>query len=767
MIFGEKILKMLTKTITELQEIIKTADSETAASAVFILRCITNNKPDDFLKKENLYNHLEIYDNYKKYSLSELKTFLERINELPIINIIIINHLIQNFKFPTKLKWPTKLKYKKKIKYNKDEINFLLKLNSEKPTKPPPPLISEYIEGRRIMPSNTPIPGPWENWRTQYAVEIMDCLSPYNPTQNIDVMSAAQVVKTSLMENTIGFYMGACPAPILFMSGTDMLLNKWSSKRLEPLIDSLGLREKLQAPIETEKSRTTGDKAQQKLFSGGFLEMASAQSPSSMRSDSVRILLLDETDAAPVMLTTGEGYWDEVAEARTSAWGNRRKILACSTPTEYQTSTIYRRFMLGDQCEYFVPCPICGKYQLLVKGNEQGNHGLREEKKGGNLLQVYYLCEFCHEAIFEFQKNYMIKNGKWEPQAKPERLRRSFHLNALLSPLGLYSWIDYWTSFQKSEKMPDGKRSHINLRDGLPFVDAGSRPKSEKVIENRGKYRSGTVPPGVLYLTIGADVQRGSKTDQDNPPRIELEVLGIGAGHRTWSICYLYFIGDVTDPYAGAWEKLHQYALETKLTYERIEDGFKFPVNLIFIDSGDGELTDVVYRFTQRWTNTYPIKGRRSIMRRKKNVGDELMENSFQRYISKKISDDIILYEISTVYYKNQIYNNLKIERDITQNVQKSGFCDFPVDYGEHYFDMLTAEEKMRDGSFQAHGRRNEALDCRVYGLCAADVFLNFELLEYKAWAKEQKMSAYEIQRINYLTVIENMTKLTAMKKSQ
>ena len=99
-----------------------------------------------------------------------------------------------------------------------NDIDFFYDLNMSKPIDPPPRFVSDYVEGRRIMPSNTPIPGPWENWRTQFAVEIMDCLSPWNPTQHVDVMSAAQVVKTSLMENTIGYDMGAAPAPMLFMS---------------------------------------------------------------------------------------------------------------------------------------------------------------------------------------------------------------------------------------------------------------------------------------------------------------------------------------------------------------------------------------------------------------------------------------------------------------------------------------------------------------------------------------------------------------------
>jgi len=643
------------------------------------------------------------------------------------------------------------------------DAQYLLHINDDKPINRPPRYISEYIENRRVMPNNTPIPGPWKNWRTQYAVEIMDCLSPWNPTQHVDVMSASQVVKTSLMENTIGYYIGASPAPMLFMSGTDALLRKWSSKRLEPLIDSLGLRSKFISPVENEKSRRTGDTSGQKLFSGGFLEMASAQSPSSQRSDSIRILMLDEVDAAPPLLTTGEGYWDENAEARTKGWGNRRKILACSTPTEVQTSTIYRRFMLGDQCEYLVPCPLCGKLQLLDRGSEKGSHGLRAEKVAGEIQYIYYLCDFCHDAIFEHQKNDMIRGGKWEAMTKPEYLRRSFHINSLLSPIGMYSWRDYWNSFCSAQRTPDGMRTFTNHQDGMPFIDSGIRPKSEKIYENRGQYRSGEVPEGVLYLTMFADVQRGSKMDLENPSRIEFEVLGIGAGYKTWSILYKQIEGEIENPYGGAWEELHQWAMVNKLTFTRVKDGFKFPVSIVFIDSGDGENTDVIYRFSQRWVNTFPTKGRRSIQRRKNEKADELTDSTFKRYRPAKMSEDILLYEISTVYYKNQVYNNLKISRNVGGE-QSPGFCDFPADYGEHYFDMLTAEEKMADGSYEAHGRRNEALDCRVGCLCAADVFLDGLLTDFRLYAKQRGASVSEVQKITHRTVIDDMIAKTAVR---
>ena len=140
--------------------------------------------------------------------------------------------------------------------------------------------------------------------------------------------------------------------------------------------------------------------------------------------------------------------------------------------------------------------------------------------------------------------------------------------------------------------------------------------------------------------------------------------------------------------------------------------------------------------------------------------GDELTDSTFKRYRAVKMAEDVTLYEISTVYYKNQIYNNLRIERQ-SQEPQKPGFCDFPIDYGEHYFDMLTAEEKMSDGTFEAHNRRNEALDCRVGALAAADIWLDSELLNLRAWCKAQGADAQYIQGITHRTVIDRLTEAT------
>jgi phage terminase large subunit GpA-like protein len=328
----------------------------------------------------------------------------------------------------------------------------------------------------------------------------------------------------------------------------------------------------------------------------------------------------------------------------------------------------------------------------------------------------------------------------------------------------MMSWFELQELYDKAQSEPDGMRSFVNLYLGLPYKETGSRPKLDKVIELRGNYKSGEVQHGVLFLTAAIDVQAGTKRDPENGPRLEMEVCGHGAGFRTWSILYRRFDGEVDEPGAGAWAELEEWARTTELKFYRA-DGLAFAPSLIFIDSGDGNLTDVVYRFCAGWGRTYPIKGFGNLGKRKQEGDDERGPSNFRRYRAVKIGEGQILYEIATNYYKNHCYNNLKIERRDTGG-QRPGYCDFPIDYGEKYFRMLTAEEKRRDGTFHCpSGRRNEALDARVYNLCAGDVYLDSEVMRVKGAFMKSGATRDQVQVIDHRLVLSEMAKRVAPLK--
>lgn len=662
-----------------------------------------------------------------------------------------------------------------------EDINFLKELNNKKPIKPPIYSIEEFITQSRIMPSGTPFPGPVDLSLTPFIIEWMENMSPYSSVQHQAIMKAAQIAATFMTECVIGYWMKEFPTAIMYISATQTLLEKWGTKRLEPMIDSMGIREKIIEHAENQfgkKSRRTGDKQFSKQFIGGFLEMASAQSPSSQRSDSIRIMIRDEIDGAPRYLVTGEGNWLSTSAARCKFWGDRKKITDLSTPTTYELSNIYPEYKEGDQRHYFVPCPMCGKSQHLHWLPESGNHGLRADRKNGKVDKVYYICEHCHDAIFDISKYEMFNKGRWTPMKKSiSDNYRSYYINSLYSPPRTVSWKDYYNEWDKAKDDPELMRGFKNLYGGLPFKEIGIRPKIEKVIELRGNYKSGQAPDNVLYITGGADVQRGKKiyesyTDKDieleikrltakkanlwtaGLPRIEMEILGHSHGYRTYSIEYRIFYGSTLDPYGGAWAKLRNYIIDTELTYSR-EDSSKVPCSLLLVDSGDGERTNIVYAFCETFPGILPCKGEQVLKNNLDIKGDEVTRFNYIKYKKSIINEVQTLINISTNHYKTEIYTRLKIPR-VQSEEQIPRFSEFPSNYPDYYFKMLTNEEKHRDGSYHAGGRPTEALDCRVYALCAGDIFFNDrirevrDLLIKKGFTKKQAKEKFD--GINLIT---------------
>ena len=633
------------------------------------------------------------------------------------------------------------------------DTDWIIDAFERRPTKRRNLDIAEYAE-TTVIPAGKYRGVKFRNDRAPYMIRPMEVMSPQSNIQEARLMWPAQTGKTTVAENVGMYYIEEIPSEILYVGSNAASARKWGDKRLAPRAARAGIEFRVQT--EDKANRRSGNTMYSKEFDGGNIDLASALSAASLASETKRIVLADEPDRWKVELGAEGLTWD-IMYARTQSWGDQKKILATSTPTTYDTSLIFPLFEEGTQEEYFVPCPLCGKKQLL-KLADGGPSGLKWETKAGIIDErsIYYLCDFCHDAFFESKKHYILNHGIWIPQAIPQnKYIASFHINAIYSPFK--TWYEIAGQHEKAVGNPAKMQTFTNLVMGMPYRETGSRPKLDNVIELRGGYKTGEVPDGVLYLVMGVDKQTGSLKDKNNPPRLEMEILGIGAGYRTWSIDYKRFEGAIDDPFSGAWEDLHQWAVNGGLVYRRT-DGTEFPVKLIFIDSGDGTDNDIVYRFTGRWDSTHPIKGFNALKKQKKEKGDDVGPHNFKRYRAVKVDEDTILYEISTNYYKTQTYNNLKIPRRDT-DPQSPGFCNFPRDYGEKYFKMLTAEEKKTDGSFHAGGRRNEAHDVRVYALCAADVWLNNKVDLSKGWAKQQGMKESDIIKINHKYVLEMLGK--------
>ena len=183
---------------------------------------------------------------------------------------------------------------------------------------------------------------------------------------------------------------------------------------------------------------------------------------------------------------------------------------------------------------------------------------------------------------------------------------------------------------------------------------------------------------------------------------------------------------------------------------------------MALIDSGHEAST--VYAFTQRLNYTYPSKGESVITPQKTKAGQDQHQSNFIFWKLSKLGSGITLYRISTKLYKKALYGFISRER-ITEDIQKPGFQDFPREYTSRYFDMLTAEERLNNGEYDAKGRPNESLDCRIYAMCASDIYINSQVEMFRQSYKKEGWSDKKLQQISSRWVIEYLATVAKIDK--
>src|SRR3990170_4517575 len=85
--------------------------------------------------------------------------------------------------------------------------------------RPPPDLnVSQWADqNRRLSSESAAERGEWRTDRAPYQRAIMDALSPSHPCEQVVLMSGAQLGKTSILENFIGYIIDLDPGPILLV----------------------------------------------------------------------------------------------------------------------------------------------------------------------------------------------------------------------------------------------------------------------------------------------------------------------------------------------------------------------------------------------------------------------------------------------------------------------------------------------------------------------------------------------------------------------
>ena len=261
---------------------------------------------------------------------------------------------------------------------------------------PPPEMtVSQWADSyRKLSPEASSEPGRWVTDRAPYQKGMMDAVNEAGISEVV-FMTSSQIGKTEILNNIMGYFVHQDPAPILFIQPTLDMAETWSKDRLAPMIRDT---DALTALFKDPKSRDSNNTLLHKKFAGGHITMAGANSPSSLASRPIRIVLLDEEDRYPVSAGS-EGDPGSLAQKRTTTFWNRL-LVSASTPTIEGESKIEARYQQSDQRKFYVPCPECKEYQILTWAQ------IKFDKE--NIKDTHYECAHCKAKLKESDKIWML-----------------------------------------------------------------------------------------------------------------------------------------------------------------------------------------------------------------------------------------------------------------------------------------------------------------------------------------------------------------------
>lgn len=643
------------------------------------------------------------------------------------------------------------------------DIDFLIERFSALTDRREYALPSEWIQSvRYIDKSLSPFPGKFSYDKFPYFVEIVNRLSPADPVKYIFVEKGNQCgYTTGVLEPGMMYFIGADAEEQCLVLPDGTMATDYAKTKLESCIDNCGLRPIIAS--QSKKSRgakDTGDTTLHKQYPGGSLRIFGGGSGNRFRNFSYKIIFVDEADALLTKIK-GEGDVFTLLRARQDAYSNHSKLVIGSTPKEEGTSLINRLFLRGTQKYYFVPCKFCGGMQRLEwavwdehdKSKQIG--GIvweNDENFRPKLETVGYKCRFCGGIMKNYDKADIIRRGEWRKTTdKAERPdAESYHITALYNPPGMYSWEDYvlewseaWDLKTNRVKDIEKYRAFRNLKQGLPFREQHETVKYERALRyRRFGFARGIVPnrmaerdtgSPVLILVASVDVQGDG---------LFVDIVGYTERGCNFSIDFMWIEGDVQQ-FGGPWEKLRDI-LDNKVFTD--EDGKrKYKILMTLVDSG--HYTGWVYSFVGSFARggVYACKGQEWI---KDGQTYQLFAPATLKQIGLPLA-----YHINTGLIKDRIANEMNRLFWNDGQLQPAWYPNFPEDFGDDYFKMYEAEEKVEvvdkiTGKYvktiwrQKFGADNHAFDTRVYNKAALEIFaddicrndLGFKSLDWAAF---------------------------------
>ena len=474
--------------------------------------------------------------------------------------------------------------------------------------------IVDWVEEHVVLPPGSPREGKFRYEYTPYLREIIETIASPSFTFGA-IAKAAQVgYSVGVLLNYVGFRAVESPDSIVLMLPTEEEAKSFSKDKIRNLLE---FSPTVGRAFPNAKSRDTDATILEKrMRAGPILRLLGSKSTSRTRSFSSPVLLFDEIDEYEA---DGSDQGDVIAllsRASIQYGLGRAKKVVGSTPTLWRNATdgdeatqhergsgsrSWREYLDGDQREWWCVCPHC-RVEFVPKWAEH----VWFPKDGTPAVRAaaaHFVCPSGCEIQDNHEKEAMVSAGGYRAR-RPGAAHPSWHINGLISFAPGMRLRVLVKEFLEAGKDPSKLQPFFNLRLGLPFIERRGAAIVVESLEKRRAPYPAEVPAPVGLITIAVDVQ-------ENPGRLEVLVVGWGAGEESWRLHHFRLLGDPMQLVAKAGEPPSVWQRLDGIIQRRWvhESGVGLKATRIAIDSGFAATT--VYQYIaprQRW-GVFAVKG--------------------------------------------------------------------------------------------------------------------------------------------------------------
>lgn len=621
-----------------------------------------------------------------------------------------------------------------------------------------------------LSPTRSPFAGPFSFATHAYAREPIDALDE-DAVEQIVLLWATQLGKG---DTTLAMLWSQCevaPSPSMF-AGTDQKYVQQQRDRFFAMGEASPNIKHL-VPPANRRNLSSMDLGKMQI------QLGWSGSPQTLSGRSVMLVVSSECDQWQTIV--GQAPPQVLIEERIKAWKQLgAKLIWEGTPTDDE-SFMHTKYEASDQRQWHVPCPHCGKFQVLTHyplqfGKAAGRGGITGIRdKHGNPLPLHeakeaarYLClDGClwtnadrlsalphgvwlpkgvyHKRITPKQtlagKQIHVINGRryelvGDAEQKTESVR-GYHLNSLAA--WSLSIGDNAVALLESERDPEKRVNFVNNWQAFKKRIARKLLKIDQfALQRELPYELGTVPPGVLFITLACDVQAS---------QLFWAARGWGEGRSSWLIDR----GAVGEYQAGLQEaEIKEQIAENLASLKALITTRIWPVNgknplgqtqltarAVGIDTGFHPLPvqEWVYQtnreFKQRSIGiaVLALRGQQQMAAGKPYWSTDVDEDAKTRRIGGKMQ----VWQIATSIYKDDLRNHLwPIERHepgawcLPHNIREAG---------REYLEQVINEAPQTE-IHKKTGRKkvvwsivdkalgNHSWDCEVYNRALADMIV-------------------------------------------